>query len=144
MGTLGVVLTSHGEFAKAALESAEMIVGKTTHVKAITLTADKTSDDFEKEFIEVYSEMSQKYDIILCLCDIYGGTPFNVISRCLLRGMDMEAYTGLNLPLLIEVLLISEIDREDLNSRIVEVQGQVLNKIEVRLQNDDEIALDEL
>ena len=136
MGTLGVILMSHGEFAKAALGSAGMIVGEAANARALALTADKSLEDLEREFTEVYDELSEQYDIILCLCDIYGGTPFNVVSRCLLRGMEIEAYTGLNLPLLIEVLLISEIEREELNNKILEIQGQVLKKIEAKLQED--------
>ena len=144
MGTLGVILMSHGEFAKAALESAGMIVGETENARALALTADKSAEALEKEFTEVYKELSQQYDTILCLCDIYGGTPFNVLSRCLVRGMDREAYTGLSLPLLIEVLLISEIEREELNGRLLEIQGQVLKKLEVRLTETDEPELYDL
>lgn len=144
MGTLGVVLMSHGEFAKAALESAKMIAGEAQNVRALALTADKTAEEFEREFQEVYRELSREYDTVLCLCDIYGGTPFNVLSRCLLNGMDMEAYTGLSLPLLIEVLMISEIEREELHRRILEVQSQVLQKIEVQLREEEELDLEDL
>ena len=56
----------------------------------------------------------------------------------------MEAYTGLSLPLLIEVLLISEIEREELNGRLLEIQGQVLKKLEVRLTETDEQELYDL
>ena len=48
MGTLGVILMSHGEFAKAALESAGMIVGETENARALALTADKSAEALEK------------------------------------------------------------------------------------------------
>ena len=33
------------------------------------------------------------------------GTPFNVTTRCLLNGMNMVAYTGLSMPVAVELLL---------------------------------------
>lgn len=55
----------------------------------------------------------------------------------------MIAYTGLSLPLLIDVLLIKEIDRNELDARLRETQAQVLNEIKVSVVdvNDD---IDEL
>ena len=49
MSNLGIILVSHGEFAKAALGSAEMIVGPQEEVTALALTVDKSLDAFEEE-----------------------------------------------------------------------------------------------
>ena len=145
MGTLGIIVASHGEFAKAALGSANMIVGETKHARALALTVDKSAEQFEEELIATYEELKPQYDNILFICDIYGGTPFNVVSRCLLKGYDMIAYTGLSLPLLIDALLINEIDRDELDARLKETHSQVLNKIEVELPTvETEVDLDEL
>ena len=133
MGKIGVMIVSHGYFANEALASAKMIIGTTPNARAYALTEDKTLDDLEKEIVKGYEELSNDYDIVLCICDIYGGTPFNAISRCLLNGCDMIAYTGLSLPLLIDVL----------DARLRETQAQVLNEIKVSVVdvNDD---IDEL
>ena len=143
MGKIGVMIVIHGYFANEALASAKMIIGTTPNARAYALTEDKTLDDLEKEIVKGYEELSNDYDIVLCICDIYGGTPFNAISRCLLNGCDMIAYTGLSLPLLIDVLLIKEIDRNELDARLRETQAQVLNEIKVSVVdvNDD---IDEL
>lgn len=143
MGKLGVMVVSHGEFAKAALGSANMIVGATPNARAFALTEDKTLDDLEKEITAGYEELSKEYDTVLCICDIYGGTPFNAISRCLLNEYDMIAYTGLSLPLLIDVLLINEIERDEIDARLKDTHAQVLNKISVTIVEDND-DLDEL
>lgn len=131
------------EFAKAALGSANMIVGATPNARAFALTEDKTLDDLEKEITAGYEELSKEYDTVLCICDIYGGTPFNAISRCLLNEYDMIAYTGLSLPLLIDVLLINEIERDEIDARLKDTHAQVLNKISVTIVEDND-DLDEL
>lgn len=82
---IGVILASHGEFAQAALGAVEMIAGKQPDVIALGLTAE--------------------CELVVTLCDIYGGTPFNVTTRCLLNGMNMVAYTGLSMPVAVELLL---------------------------------------
>ena len=91
---IGVILASHGEFAQAALGAVEMIAGKQPDVIALGLTAEKSLESFESEMREAYETLSAECELVVTLCDIYGGTPFNVTTRCLLNGMNMVAYTG--------------------------------------------------
>lgn len=138
MDTVGVIVVSHGNFACAALESANMIIGETPNARSYALTVDKTLDELEEEIQKGYEELSKDYDLVLCICDIYGGTPFNAISRCLLKGCDMIAYTGLSLPLLIDVLLINTIKREEVGDRLKGTHAQVLNEIKVSIVEENE------
>lgn len=94
---IGVILASHGEFARAALGAVEMIAGKQGDVVALGLTAEKS--------LEAYETLNAECDLVVTLCDIYGGTPFNVTTRALLNGMEMVAYTGLSMPVVVELLL---------------------------------------
>lgn len=102
---IGVILASHGEFAQAALGAVEMIAGKQPDVIALGLTAEKSLESFESEMREAYEALDAECDLVVTLCDIYGGTPFNVTTRCLLNGMEMVAYTGLSMPVAVELLL---------------------------------------
>lgn len=43
---IGVILASHGEFARAALGAVEMIAGKQGDVVALGLTAEKSLETF--------------------------------------------------------------------------------------------------
>ena len=51
---IGVILASHGEFARAALGAVEMIAGKQGDVVALGLTAEKSLEAFEAEMREAY------------------------------------------------------------------------------------------
>ena len=44
---VGVIVASHGEFARAALGSVEMVAGPQEDVRALALTADKSAEAFE-------------------------------------------------------------------------------------------------
>ena len=66
---------------------------------------DRSLEAFEAEMREAYETLNAECDLVVTLCDIYGGTPFNVTTRALLNGMEMVAYTGLSMPVVVELLL---------------------------------------
>lgn len=111
---LGVVLASHGLFAQAALESACMLAGEQEGVECLSLFAHENIADYEARFRETIQAMSKKFDKTVVLCDIYGGTPFNIATKLLVEGHDFLAYTGLNMPVLIELLLSKDSVQDEL------------------------------
>lgn len=137
---VGVIVASHGEFAKAALGSVEMIVGPQEGVRALALTADKSASAFEEEFVAAYDELKASCDLIVAVCDIHGGTPFNVISRSILNGKEMVAFTGLSLPVLIELLLSRDdaADADEIRAIVEGAHAQTLAEIKVEMKEDDE------
>lgn len=142
MKQTGLILVSHGEFAKAALASAEMIAGKQENVIALGLKEDTSLETMEKEVCNAYETLHDRCSDIIILCDIYGGTPFNAISRNMLRGMDVLAFTGLNLPLLIDLLLCRDIAHEDITDRVMMTQQMTCQRITVSFDNNEENELD--
>lgn len=143
---VGVIVASHGEFARAALGSVEMVAGPQQGVRALALTADKSAETFEAEFAQAYAELKAECDLIVTICDIHGGTPFNVISRSILKGMDMVAFTGLSLPVLIELLLSRDqaSDADEIRGLIEAAHAQTLAEIKVEMAqgSSDEDDLD--
>lgn len=143
---VGVIVASHGEFARAALGSVEMVAGPQQDVRALALTADKSAETFEAEFAQAYAELKAECDLIVTICDIHGGSPFNVISRSILKGMDMVAFTGLSLPVLIELLLSRDqaSDASEIRELIEAAHAQTLAEIKVEMaqESSDEDDLD--
>lgn len=130
---LGIILISHGSFAIGAKESVEMIAGPQENLYALALTEDKNLEDLEQEINKVYDELLKHCDYVLALCDIFGGTPFNALLRSMMKGRDMISYTGLSLPLLIEVLFAkASIDgTEELIAHIEGVQNMIIKQIQI-------------
>ena len=79
--SFGVILATHAQIGCALLEGTEMLAGKQERARALALTENKSVAQFEAEFNEAYDELAAAYDHVVVLCDIYGGTPFNVTSR---------------------------------------------------------------
>lgn len=144
MSNLGIILVSHGEFAKAALGSAEMIVGPQEEVTALALTVDKSLDAFEAEIAQAYDHLTETCNEIIVLCDIYGGTPFNAVSRCILKGKQIIGYTGLSLPVLIDLLLCRDLSGEEAKKRIEATHAIALSPILVSLNSEETNDIDDL
>lgn len=99
---VGIILASHGDFAKGILQSGSMIFGEQQDVVAVTL---EPSDGPEvlKEKMEKAIATFENQDEVLFLIDLWGGTPFNQASLLMNGKEDKWAIvTGLNLPMLIE------------------------------------------
>lgn len=137
MNNTGLLLVSHGEFAKAALASAEMIAGKQQNAIALGLREDTSLEVLEKEIFEAYETLRAACSDVIILCDIYGGTPFNAISRNMLKGMEAVAYTGLSLPLVIDLALSRDLAHDDIAGRIEETHGVALQPIKVEMKDEE-------
>lgn len=99
---VGIILASHGDFAKGILQSGEMIFGVQQDVKAVTLQPSEGPDDIRAKMEEALTTFENP-EQVLFLVDLWGGTPFNQTSG-LFHGHEAQwaVVTGLNLPMLIE------------------------------------------
>lgn len=100
---IALLLMSHGSFASAALASAELIVGQQENVAAIGVVAVDNVADIKQQMEQAIAELNTDKGLII-LTDIVGGTPMNLASSQLTHS-NVFACSGLNLPLLLEVLM---------------------------------------
>ena len=99
---VGIILASHGDFAKGILQSGEMIFGTQPNVKAVTLQPSEGLDDIRAKMEEAITTFENP-EQVLFMVDLWGGTPFNQTSGLINGHEDTWAVvTGLNLPMLIE------------------------------------------
>ena len=120
-----VILISHGHYAKYALESAEMIIGKQENCEVISVTEDKDLDSVTKELEEVYKKLKNEKGVII-LTDIRGGTPSNAAAALLVREDDILALSGYNMPLLLELFTNRDLEMEDLKKGLYEAFSESL------------------
>ena len=101
-----LLILTHGEFGKYLLQSAQMIIGETPHATAVSLCHEDSPEDFLKK---VESEVANISGDIICLVDLFGGSPCNTALR-LSKTRKLQIISGLNLPMLIE--LFNRLDAE--------------------------------
>lgn len=101
---VGIILATHGEFAKGILQSANMVFGEQDNVAACTFLPGEGPEDIKNKIVTAINSFNN-CDEILFLVDLWSGTPFNQSALLMAEHKDKWAMiSGLNLPMLIEVL----------------------------------------
>ena len=99
---VGIILASHGDFAKGILQSGAMVFGEQENVKAVTLMPSEGPNDFKEKLKEAIASFDNQ-DEVLFFVDLWGGTPFNQANTIFEEHKDKWAIVaGMNLPMLIE------------------------------------------
>ena len=99
-----VILVSHGSFSKGLYETMEMVLGEQQKLSYVGLYPHQ-GVDILKENIEVEFKKASEGEEILVLTDLFYGSPFNAVVQ-LMNTYDVYHLTGINVPLLMEILLM--------------------------------------
>ena len=99
---VGIILATHGDFAKGILQSGSMIFGDQPNVAACTLQPSMGPEDIKKQMEDAIAGFENQ-DEVLIMVDLWGGTPFNQANGLIAGHEDKWAIVaGLNLPMLKE------------------------------------------
>ena len=134
---MNFLVISHGPMASATCQSAEMIIGQLNNVWSASVKMDSTIESTFKEIEKIILSKSDEEWIILT--DIVGGTPFNASYRFMENHSKIAIVSGFNLPLLLEVFMMSEQTKSELLNFI---EGMKFNTISV-VEKVEKPALDE-
>ena len=97
-----VVVAAHGRLAEGLIASAAMIAGPQEDLVAVTFDPSEGPDDLLAKYTAaVEKSPSDRY---LILVDLLGGSPYNAAARFAAEREDADVVTGVNLPMLVEVL----------------------------------------
>lgn len=101
---IGIVLVSHGNFAQGLLDAAQLITGEQEQIKCIGLQMTDDTDELVECIQSAVMEVDDPKGVLL-MVDLLGGSPFNASGRVALGLKDhLEVITGMNLPMLVELL----------------------------------------
>ena len=118
----GMVLLAllHGDYAKAMLESAQLIAGEQDHICTFSFYLGESVDQL-REGISEAVEKAQKKGEVLVLTDMLSGSPFNA-AVSLMQLYSFNHITGINLPVLLEILMSRDsCDIEELCEKVLEI-----------------------
>ena len=100
---IGIIIAAHGELGEGLINSAKMIVGPIKKIRSVVLREGESPETFRDEIREAVRSLDCEGGTMILL-DLFGGTPSNVCA-VLTREMNIEVVSGVNLPMLLEVLL---------------------------------------
>jgi PTS system mannose-specific IIA component len=99
---VGLLLVSHGRLAESFLEVAVEIVGPAPGVRVVSL-AEPIDEEQVMEDIQRARKEIDEGEGFLILTDMFGGTPANLCFS-LLEDPMVEVLTGMNLPMILQIL----------------------------------------
>ncbi|MGK0607198.1 PTS sugar transporter subunit IIA [Enterococcus gilvus] len=138
MYSIGLLLMSHGDFAKAALESAQLIVGEQENIEVLSVFLVDQVESLRQEMIDKADKLDTSKGLLI-LTDIIGGTPTNLASSLLVND-NIIVCSGLNLPVLLEVLMNRNRSLEEIKEKI---QNAYTAGLTIRSKEDIEMEDDE-
>ncbi len=102
---INVVVVSHGNLGSALIRTAELITGPVEGLHAVALQPDDSPEGFARRLAATLDALEGQETLVLI--DLFGGTPYNVAARLVLKA-SVECITGVNLPMLLEAILTRE------------------------------------
>jgi Phosphotransferase system, mannose/fructose-specific component IIA len=114
---LGIILISHGDMADGMLNSAGMFFGETglDQVTTVSLYPADSPEDFDDKLAVAIKEVDSGEGVVI-LADLLGGTPCN--RSAYVCAENVQVITGMNLPILMELLGLRMGGEVDLNNLI--------------------------
>lgn len=95
-----ILILTHGNFGKELLKSLEMIVGDVRDISTVSLMPGVAPEHFQEEVFKTLMLLDKEAEV-LCLVDLFGGSPCNIAMR-IAYDRPMRIVSGLCLPMLIE------------------------------------------
>lgn len=98
---IGLVIITHGTLSEQLLETAELIMGESAQVHAVSFTARESLEELRQKAMSAIE--NYRDDGCLILTDIMGGSATNVCVD-LMKMEKIEVVTGVNLPMVLEAI----------------------------------------
>lgn len=98
-----LIVATHGKFSEELVNTAEMVFGETANTHIVTFLPGEGQDDLVKKYENIISHLTSE-DKVLFLVDMFGGSPYNAAVRVAVNRPQDNIITGVNLPILLEML----------------------------------------
>lgn len=117
---IGLVIVTHGKLAEEFLNVAEQISGKQEGIETVCIAEKDNIEEKRQELLKKIKKTDHGKGVII-LTDLFGGTPSNIAISAA-QSDNIEALTGINLPLLIELLTLRSQSGNDLQTAAQKAQ----------------------
>jgi PTS system mannose-specific IIA component len=96
------IIVTHHTLADNLIETAEVIVGQSENLTAISISKNGDVESVRKQLVEMIKKFQKDGHQILILTDMFGGTPSN-ICLALYEPEKVEIVSGVNLPIVLKL-----------------------------------------
>lgn len=136
---IGILIITHENFGEAALQTAELILGKQEQVMALGCYRGDSIDAFSDNV----KAAIQKLDTgkgVLVFADLFGASPYNTAAKAsnVITG-SFRCVTGFSLPMVLEALSMREVyELDELTTQCMEVGNSGIKELFAEMSLFDE------
>jgi PTS system mannose-specific IIA component/PTS system mannose-specific IIB component len=98
-----IVVVGHGGFADGLRDAAEMIVGPQERLATVSLQPEDSPESVGERLRRALADLGSERGAVV-LADLFGGSPANGALAAAANDDSLHLVTGVNLPMLLEVL----------------------------------------
>ncbi|MGN1398840.1 MAG: PTS sugar transporter subunit IIA [Erysipelotrichaceae bacterium] len=134
---VGIVIISHSEYAYSIIKTSEMLAGKHSFFRNISLLEGCDPEAYGQMIKDCVNDLKNKgYQDVLVLADLYGGTPCNQAIKNLLLE-DIPVVVGVNIPMVLQIALANcdETDSKQLAQMAVKVGKESIFNAADKIRN---------
>ena len=136
---IGVVIATHGSLAEGLRSGIELLVGPQEQFETLGLYHGDDPVAFENKVRDAVEKVDAG-DGFLCMVDVLGGTPSNVVMK-LIQDYKVHAFAGVNLPAVIQAVFMREqLGFDDLAREVYKAQREGAVDINAKLAAVDDAA----
>jgi PTS system mannose-specific IIA component/PTS system mannose-specific IIB component len=106
--TVPVIFVSHGGYAEGVRDAVEMILGEQDRVGTVSLPPNGSTEEVSAGVTAALDRLGATGGEALVLADLMGGSPANAVGALALANPALQLVSGLNLPMVLEVLTSTE------------------------------------
>ena len=136
-----VLMVSHGEFAPGLHTAVKMIAGDRDTVLSTSLKDGMGADEYAANVEKLVANITPE-DKLVVLADIMGGSPLTTAMNVLAeKGLlaNTKAFTGMNLPVALTVILAGEgLEGSDLSEAVLGETRTAVQEFVIPTDDEDE------
>ncbi|MDO4916108.1 MAG: mannose/fructose/sorbose PTS transporter subunit IIA [Rothia sp. (in: high G+C Gram-positive bacteria)] len=100
---VAIIVAAHGESAPALLATAKMILGDFTNVFPVSFMPGEGPEELMEKYQKITADFPAENSTLL-LVDLFGGSPYNAAARFAAERENTDVVSGVNVPMLLEVI----------------------------------------
>lgn len=135
----GVIITAHNQYASGVYSGLKLVCGGMENIAVVDFLEDHSTEVLDANLKKAYESLS-KYEKIIFITDLQGGTPFNRSVMNYADKDNVRVLAGLNFPLLYTAVITPDSDDMDADMETIMAAGKdgiVKYAAEVKRQDAD-------
>ena len=100
---VNLIIATHGKFSQELVNSAQMVYGEVDNLRVVTFLPGEGQDTLVEKYEAIIADFNADTSVLF-LVDLFGGSPYNAAARVVAKRPQDDIVTGVNLPMLLEVM----------------------------------------